>query len=331
MNAGTGKMLWQTIYPCKYTPTDVTAGFGPKSTPTVDGDRVYMLGVAGVFHCFEAAAGKVLWKHDLRRRVLGRGQGPVGRRRLFHLLRGRRLAARIPARRREHEKKDGGCVLLPVGGKKAGAMTAFDRRDGKVVWKSPLTDRSSYASPMFATLAGVRQIVGFTGLRMVGLRPDDGSLLWDHPFPADYEQTIITPVIWKDRVIVAGERKPTIALEVVKADGKLTTKTAWSNPQLRCYVSSPVMFKDHLVGLNSRNQLVCVDLSTGKTAWAGGNFGDLRHARRGRRRDARAEPRRRTARPRGEHEEIRPQRSTGSCRSSLRSGRTWPSSAAGCT
>ena len=50
-------------------------------------------------------------------------------------------------------------------------------------------------------------------------------------------------------------------------------KTAWSNPQLRCYISSPVVFKGCLVGLNSRNELVCVDLASGKTAWAGGHFG----------------------------------------------------------
>jgi outer membrane protein assembly factor BamB len=62
MNARTGKMLWQTAYPCKFVPTDKSAGFGPKSTPTVDGDSVSMLGAAGNFgtHATLVVAGEVL-------------------------------------------------------------------------------------------------------------------------------------------------------------------------------------------------------------------------------------------------------------------------------
>src|SRR5207302_1585186 len=104
-------------------------------------------------------------------------------------------------------------VVLPVGGEKAGGMTAFDRDSGKIVWKS-LQDRSSYASPLVVELAGVRQVVGFTGVRMVGLRAADGQLLWDYPFPAAFDQTVITPVVWRDLVIVGGEKKPTAALRI---------------------------------------------------------------------------------------------------------------------
>jgi hypothetical protein len=92
---------------------------------------------------------------------------------------------------------------------------------------------------------------------------------------------MITPVIWKDRVIVAGERKPTVALEIRDSragsvsdgsGGKFSAKPAWNNKQLGCYTTVPVVFRDHLIGLNSRNQLVCVDMASGKTAWAGGDF-----------------------------------------------------------
>jgi outer membrane protein assembly factor BamB len=271
MSVKSGKMLWQTTYPCTYKPTDVTSGFGPKSTPTVDGDRVYMLGIAGMFHCFDVKTGKVLWKHDLRSEFWGAAKDEWGDD-AWATCCGAAASPLVFRRRDGKDKKDPPCVLLPVGGKKAGAMTAFDRRDGKVVWKSPLADRSSYSSPLVVTLGGVRQLVGFTGLRMVGLTTDGGELLWEYPFPAAFEQTVITPVIWKDLVIVAGERKATVALKISKAEGKWTAKPAWSNPQLRGYLSSPVVVKDHLIGLNHRNQLVSIDLATGKTAWAGGNF-----------------------------------------------------------
>src|SRR5262249_34720726 len=111
---------------------------------------------------------------------------------------------------------DGERLILPVGGKKAGALVAFDRKSGKVSWRTALTDRSSYASPMIASPGGKRQLIAFTGLRMVGLSLDGKSLLWEYPFPAAYEQTMITPIVWKDLVIVAGENKPTVALKIDK-------------------------------------------------------------------------------------------------------------------
>jgi outer membrane protein assembly factor BamB len=63
-----------------------------------------------------------------------------------------------------------------------------------------------------------------------------------------------------------------VALEVSESEGKLSTKTAWSNPQLRAYMTSPVAVKDHLYGLSKRGDLVCVDLASGKTAWSSSGF-----------------------------------------------------------
>src|SRR5262249_11670720 len=139
---------------------------------------------------------------------------------------------------------------------------------------SPLTDRSSYSSGVVAELAGRKQLVAFTGLRIGGFSLDDGTLLWGQPFEANYEQTILTPVVWKGRVIVGGEGRPTFGLEVKKQGDKFGTQEVWSNDRLRAYVSSPVAVKDHLYGLSKRGELVCVDLANGKTAWAGGTFGN---------------------------------------------------------
>jgi outer membrane protein assembly factor BamB len=261
LDAATGKELWKRVDPAPYTPGHPAAGQGPKSTPTFDGDRVYMLGVAGLFHCFDAASGKVLWKHDFAKEFWG-----VEKNRwdddAWSTSCG---AAASPL-------VDGGNVLLPVGGKKAGGMTAFDRHNGKVVWKS-LTDRSGYGSPVRADLAGVGQIIGFTALRMVGLRADGGALLWDRDFPARHEITILTPVVWKDLVVFGGERRPAVAVRVERSAGKVAGKVAWHNNDLRPYTVSPVVVRDYLFGHNARNQLVCVDLATGRTAWASGDFG----------------------------------------------------------
>lgn len=264
LDAETGKTAWRLAYPVSYTPPDPRAGRGPQSTPTVDGDRVYALGVRGVFHCLDAGSGRVLWKHDLKAEFWGVVKDAEGDDAWAPCC----GSAASPL-------VDGERVLLPVGGSKAGAMTAFDRHTGAIVWRS-LEDRGSYASPVLAELAGARQVIGYTGRRMVGLRADDGALLWEHPFTVRFEQTILTPVLWKGLVIFAGDqdkRKDTQALRIQRQGETFVVEVAWRNDDLRCYVTTPVVIRDHLVGLNRRQQLVCVDLATGKTAWIQGGFG----------------------------------------------------------
>jgi outer membrane protein assembly factor BamB len=263
-DAATGKPLWKKTYPSSYQPPDPTAGKGPNSTPTVDRDRVYMLGLGGMFHCLEARTGRILWKHDLSNEYWGVAKDTLGE-----------DAWRPPCGASASALMDGDQVILPVGGKKAGAMTAFDRNSGKLLW-SALEDRSSYASPLLTTLAGRRQIVGFTGQRMVGLDAKDRKLLWEFPFKAQYEQTIITPVIWKDRVIICGEARPTTALELTAKDGKLTQQVAWQNADLSAYLVTPIVVKDHLIGFDQRSRrLICIDLATGKTTWTSPRMGKL--------------------------------------------------------
>jgi hypothetical protein len=267
LDARSGKVLWQHAYDCDYKPADKSAGQGPKSTPTVAGNRVFALGVAGMLHCLDASSGIVVWKHDLRKEFWGVEKDQWGDDAYWPCC----GAATSPL-------IDGERVIVSVGGKKAGTMTAFDRRSGKVLWKSPAADRSSYGSPVVATLAGVRQLVGFTGTRMVGLRPEDGRLLWGHPFEAKYEQTVLTPVVWKDLVLVGGEKKPTVALRIRRDGLKLGASVAWSSDLLRITHSTPVAFKDHIVGLNFRKQLVCVELASGKTKWGSavsGNYASI--------------------------------------------------------
>jgi outer membrane protein assembly factor BamB len=261
-DADSGKPVWSHAYPAG-KPQTLQAGAGPKSTPTVDRDRVYMLGIGGMFHCLDVETGRVLWKHDFAAAFWGQKKDPNGYDAWFP-----------PAGSAASAVVEGERVIVPVGGPNGGAITAFDRRTGAVVWKG-LTDRSSYGSPVVADLAGTRQLVGFTGLRMVGLDVADGKLLWEHPFPAFVEQTMLTPVVWKDLVIVGGENKSTVALRIEKREGTFRPKVVWRAEDLKAYLTTPVVVKDHLVGLDNRlHRLVCVSLATGEMTWESKRIGE---------------------------------------------------------
>lgn len=255
LDAATGKVLWATDYAEAFAPPDPTAGTGPSATPAFDRDRVYTYGLGGVILALEAATGKVLWKHDCAAEFWGAKKGPLGDDAWFPPC-GAAASALV----------DGDTVIIPVGGAKGGTFVAFDRASGKAVWKA-LEDRSSYASPQLAAPGGVKQLVCFTGTRMVGVKYSDKSLLWDVPFKALYDQTIVTPVVWKDRVVIAGEGRATFAVTVPASPGG-EPKTAWKNDDLKSYLTTPVVVKDHLIGHDMRtSRLVCVSLETGETAW----------------------------------------------------------------
>jgi outer membrane protein assembly factor BamB len=241
---------------------DRTAGRGPKSTPTVDGDRVYMLGLGGMFHCLEIRTGRVLWKRDFAHEFWGVKKDPANDDAWFPAC-GMAASALVV----------GPHVIVPVGGDKAGAFAAFSRQTGEIVWGAPF-ERSSYGSPIRTKLAGVDQLVGFTGLRMIGLNLDTQTLLWDYPFPAQFEQTILTPVLWRDRVIIGGEWRPTVALQITRREDQIVTREVWRSSALKAYIVTPVVIKDRLIGVDDHSKrLVCIDLLTGKRIWESPRIG----------------------------------------------------------
>lgn len=256
-DADTGKELWKVEYPEPFQAPDPTAGKGPNSTPTVDRDRVYMFGLGGQFHCLDVTSGRVLWKHDCRKEYWGvKTNKPLGDDAWFP-----------PCGASASPLVDGDKVIVNVGGAKAGTFTAFDRATGEIAWKA-LEDRSSYASPVIRSPGGVEQLICFTGTRMVGLRYADRELLWDVPFPARFEQTIVSPVVWKDLVLVAGEAKPTTAYRLKGEGSTVTKEEAWKSQDLKTYLTTPVVVGDHLYGHDMRTaKVVCVKLETGETVW----------------------------------------------------------------
>jgi len=262
LDAATGKQIWEVAYACTFKAPDPSAGKGPNATPTVDRDRVYFFGLGGMLTCIDIATGKVLWQHDCDKEYWGVKKTVLGDDAWFPPC-GASASALV----------DGDAIIIPIGGKKAGAISGFDRATGKLLWKA-LDDRSSYGSPFIASPGGVKQIIAFTGTRMVGLRHSDRKLLWDHPFPTKFEQTIVSPVVWKDQVIIGGEAKPTLAVRLERDGNGVKKEIAWKSEELRMYLATPVLFNDHLIGFDQRaTQLVCLDLDAGTAAWTSPGLG----------------------------------------------------------
>jgi outer membrane protein assembly factor BamB len=254
LDAGSGDELWKHSYSAPYQVDPVAAGHGPgpKATPTVLEGNVYTQGMSSQLYCLNAGTGKIVWRHDLLKEY--QADGPQYG-----------TAASLLV--------EGELVIAQVGDRKQGFVVAFDKQTGKERWKTP-SDGPSYCSPTAADLAGTRQVLSFSRNEFLGLAANDGRILWRLPYRTAYEQNIVTPVVWKDRVILAGTGKPTQAFTLEQHGEAFKPKEVWHNGDLRMYMSSPVISGDHLYGHSQNGKLVCLDLQTGQTKWAQGELGE---------------------------------------------------------
>jgi len=122
---------------------------------------------------------------------------------------------------------------------------------------------------MAVTLDDVRQVITQSKKGILGVDLESGKLLWRIPFQTEYDQNIITPVVYEDSIIVSGYNRGVERYRIEKQDGGWQTDKVWENREISLFMSSPVADKERLFGFSQKQkgQLVAADLTTGKTLW----------------------------------------------------------------
>lgn len=218
-----------------------------RATPLIDGEVVYALGRLGQLHALKAKTGAKVWTADLSQ--LG-GRKPGWNHTASPVLDGKAL------------------VVLP--GAKDGLLALIDKTTGKVVGKGGGDEQVSYASPVVATIAGVKQYVVFSATRIAGIDAVKGGVLWQHPWKTSYDVNAATPLVIGDEVfITSGYGHGCAMLDVTAADAKVR----WENKNLQAHFSSPIHAEGSLYGNSDPSDLCCLDARTGEVKWKQGGFG----------------------------------------------------------
>lgn len=254
LETATGKERWKVVLDDVHK--DYQSPPGPRSTPTVDGDRVYVQSCRGEFRCLALADGKTIWRVNFVTDFKADYTGEKGM---------------VPGASRHGYTSspfiDGEHLLVAVGGQEGASIVCFNKRSGRVIWKSQ-DDIPGYGGPVVANLAGVQHVVAFMAEAVIGLRRDNGALLWRVPVKTSYGRHAVTPLVWDDLVIVGSHLAGTMALKIARQGDRVTADTAWNEKRIALNISSPVLVGDHVYGLGPAGMLFCADARTGKETWS---------------------------------------------------------------
>ncbi|MFQ5528451.1 MAG: PQQ-binding-like beta-propeller repeat protein [Thermoanaerobaculia bacterium] len=247
LDADGGQELWSTSIGPLY---ENQRGGGPRSTPTVDGDRLFVQGAAGRLAAVALANGELLWSRDLVAE----------------------LGAEVPIWGFSASPLVvGELVIVPVGGE-GQAVAAFHRSDGRLLW-SAHDDAASYSSAVLAELAGREQIVVLTGQSVSGFSLD-GEVHWTHPWPVINNINVATPLAIDGRHVFVSTSYDVgaVLLEIKEGNGRLQAIEVWRDRVMKSHFQGSVRRGDHLYGFDNAF-LKCIEIATGEQLWAHRGFG----------------------------------------------------------
>lgn len=246
----TGRELWTNRWTAAFR--ESMGGDGPRATPTWADGRVYVLGGTGEFRCLEEKTGEVIWRTN----ILEDAEAE-------NLQWGMSAAPLVV---------DDRVIVLP-GGPNGQSVVAYDRRSGARAWAA-LDDRQAYSSPMLVTLGGVRQVLIFSATRVMGITPERGEVLWEHPWKTSFDVNASQPLVIGDNrlFISSGYGTGATVLELTPQGQGFTAREVWRNIRMKNQFSSSVLHDGHIYGLDE-SILASLDAATGNVNWKGGRYG----------------------------------------------------------
>ena len=252
LEAETGRRFWRFSYSTEYRGRYISDG-GPRATPMIAGERVFVHGVEGVLHCLELSTGRVLWKRDLKREF--------GLEDAFFGVVSSPLA---------YEDR----LVVNLGAPGGPCVAAFDQETGELVWGAGTAWGPGCASPIVASVRGEPRLFVFAGGDsrpptggLMMLDPRDGRLFFEFPFRSKTYESVngATPVVAGERVfLTAAYGTGTTGLSL-EGNGY---EELWKTRSIGIEFSTPLFVDGHLYMIDGAydrpGAVVCLDPDTGQ-------------------------------------------------------------------
>jgi outer membrane protein assembly factor BamB len=216
-------------------------GDGPRSTPSIVDGRIYALAPRGTLYCLELSDGKIVWEKSMQD-----------------------LGGAIPTWGYAESPLVLGDRVFCTPGNNQGAIAAFDKSTGELVWQSKgLTDVAHYSSLISTQHQGRTVLVQLLFKELVGVAADDGSTLWSVPFPGNVA-VIPTPIVSQDRVYAtAGYGGGCIQIKMNDDQPDVV----YENKNMSNHHGGVILLDGKLYGYSEGKGWMCQDFETGEIVW----------------------------------------------------------------
>lgn len=242
--ADTGEELWKFERPRGY---NISYPNGPRATPTVDEDRVYVLGAEGDLTCLRVETGELVWEKQLAEEF--KAETPIWGHSAHPLVHGE-------------------LIYCLAGGPNSVAV-ALDKMTGQVRWHALSASEIGYCPPTIYTLGAREQLLIWHADSLNSLDPLTGKLIWTYPLQPRYGMAIAAPQISGNRLYASGIGETAVMLEL-KADGTPGEALWTGRPKLGVYSgSATALFDgDKLVGADcGTGAFIAVNADDGERLW----------------------------------------------------------------
>jgi len=249
-----GRQLWSQRIGKVGEPDQHPPYPGARSTPTVDGNRLYVLGSDGDLLCLNAASGDIHWQKNLRTDFGGKpGEWAYS----------------------ESPLIDGDVLVVTPGGSDA-TIVALNKNNGETLWKSPIeSEEAAYSSIVISHAGGVKQYVQFLSKGVVGVDAATGKVLWRYNRTAQGSPANIpTPLVHDDYVYTASgyggggliKLNRFVEQPRLAAEGRFVVEEKYYNDNLPKAIGGTVLVGDYMYGAGS-DSLMCIEFATGELKW----------------------------------------------------------------
>ena len=216
-----------------------------RSTPTFDGNSLYVCGMRDILHSLDAQTGKVNWKVDFTERY----------------------DAPVPAF---------GTVCSPLVNEddlyvQAGAgFVKLNKRSGDSIWHS-LKDKggmfgSAFSSPVIEEINGNQQVIVQTRTNLTGVNPKSGKEIWSKPIKAFRGMNILTPTIINNTIFTSSYGGKSLLFNLAKNGKQQELEQVWENRQ-EGYMSGPIILNGFCYIHLRKQRITCLDMNNGETKW----------------------------------------------------------------
>ncbi len=255
LDEATGDILWTQDWDADYA--GISWEIGPGATPTVDDDRVYMLGRTGVLSAFAVDTGEILWRKDY-------GEDYGVDRMQWGFDWGFASAPLV----------DGDRLICFVGGPDDARVVVFNKLTGEEIWRAlPGGTDLGVAQPIIIEAGGARQLIVWNPEEVASLDPATGDVYWRQPYVVGGAMTVAVPVQVGAQLFFTTFYDGPMML-TLNQDRPAAT-IAWkgsSQSEIRTeglhgVLATPIIDGGYIYGICSYGQLRCLNAETGERIW----------------------------------------------------------------